>query len=547
MTNFKRNLIVISMLLFGIAGAAFAQSLDNKGNDFYMAFMPNFDSNVNIQVHLTSETTTDVTVQYPANSPTFNQTVTVNPGAITIVSLPITPSAGWTPGVVQDNLVRAFGADEFVAYMINIRPFSSDAALALPVDTYNTEFLVMSYFSTTVSTDRSEFAVVSAFDNTNVTITPKAPLAGGFPANVPFTITLNQGEGFLAQGTTFGSAGDLTGSLVESDKPISMTNGNICTNVPPNQTFCDHIFEVAQPTQTWGNRSLVQNLTNNPQGAVYRVLASQDNTSLELDGSVVATLNKGEFFETNRLPGSHEFLADKPIFVTQFMTGVNPGSGDPAMGNQIPPDQYQNAYTFSTVGGNQFIQHFVNIIAENGDVGSILLDGSPLAGGLFSPIGSSGYSAATVQISDGTHSTSSPNGHGITVYGVNNDDSYIYPGGALFNFINPVGDANPPICDININGDQANGSAIDNRPSEDTNGNGDLDSSEDLNNNGQIDEDTGIFFLVLDAGSNNVTLNVDPFVPGDGVVNYSVSVIDNSLPASGVIRATDGAGNTCTS
>ena len=115
MTNFKRNLIVISMLLFGIAGAAFAQSLDNKGNDFYMSFMPNFDSNVNIQVHLTSETTTDVTVQYPANSPTFNQTVTVNPGAITIVSLPITHSAGWTPGVVQDNLERAFGADELVA------------------------------------------------------------------------------------------------------------------------------------------------------------------------------------------------------------------------------------------------------------------------------------------------------------------------------------------------------------------------------------------------------------------------------------------------
>lgn len=212
-----------------------SQILDNKGKEFVMSFLPNFDASVTIQLHLTGDVGTMVTVEYPVNSPTFTTTVAVTPGVITIVPLPITPSTGWTAGVVQNNSVRAYSPtdDEFVAYMINIRPFSSDAALALPIDTYNTEFIALTYQSNLVTADRSMFAVTAAFNNTSVTITPKKDLEGGFPAGVPFTITLNKGEAFLARGVTFGAAGDLSGSIVEADKPVTMTNGNICTNVPP--------------------------------------------------------------------------------------------------------------------------------------------------------------------------------------------------------------------------------------------------------------------------------------------------------------------------
>lgn len=542
------RILPVLMLAFYIL-PAYSQILDNKGKEFIMSFLPNFDASVTIQLHLTGDVGTMVTVEYPVNSPTFTTTVAVTPGAITIVPLPITPSTGWTAGVVQNNSVRAYSPtnDEFVAYMINIRPFSSDAALALPIDTYNTEFIALTYHSNIVSADRSMFVVTAAFNNTTVTITPTKTLEGGFPAGVPFNITLNKGQGFLARGTTFGAAGDLSGSIVQADKPVTMTNGNICTNVPPNQTFCDHIFEVAHPTQTWGNQALVANLINNPNGAVYRILASQDNTTVTEDGAFIATLNRGQFIDTGLLPGNHEFAADKPIFVAQYMTGVNPGFGDPAMGNMVPPDQYQNAYTFSTVGGGQFAQHFVNIIAKNSDVGSVLLNGSPVSAGSFTAIGSTGYSTATISIPEGTHNTSSPNGHGIEVYGVNEDDSYIYVGGALFQFINPVGDANPPVCTINISGNMATGVVTDSLPSEDINGNGILDPGEDLNGNGQIDEDTGVFFVVLEPGSVNLLLTVAPFTPGDPVVTYTVTLINPALPGFGVVKATDGAGNTCTS
>lgn len=517
------SLVLLSLSFISISNA---QSVDNKGKEFYMPFTPNFDASGNRQLHITSDVGTNVTVEYPAITPSFTTTVPVTPGIITIVDLPISVSEGWVPGTVQDNLVHAFSDDEFVTYMTNIRPFSSDAALALPLDTYNTNFRVLTYNSALVTSDRSQFAIAAPYDNTTVTITPSKALSSGQPAGVPFNITLNSGQGWLAQGTTNGIAGDLTGTLIEADKPITVVNGNKCTNVPPSQSFCDCIFEVSHPLQTWGLRALVENLSNNPQGAIYRIIAAEDNTTVQQDGVVIAVLNAGNYYETPRLPGRHEFSADKPIFVAQFMTGVNPGFGDPAMGNMIPPEQYLPAYTFSTVGGGQFAQHYVTIIAENADVtgGTILLDGVPVPAGAFSPIGTSGFQASIQTLAEGTHTTSSSGVHGITVWGVNEDDSYLYPGGALFEFISPGVDTLAPICELIINGDQGFGTVTDDRP-----------------------DDSGIFFVELEPGSVNIDLVVDPFVPGDPVVTYTVSLIDPNQNGSGEVTATDGSGNQCSS
>ena len=525
-----------------LAGAA----LDNKGTEFFMAFLPNL-STPNVELHLTGEVATNVTVQYPVNAPTFSTTVAVTPGNITIVELPSSAAQSWTAGTAQDNAVRAFADDEFIVYMINRAPRTSDAALALPVDALNTDYIVAS-FSASFAPD-SEFAVTGAFDNTTVTITPTNALTGGFAAGVPFNVTLNRGQAFLGQGTTSGSAGDLTGTIIQADKPIALTNGNQCTNVPPGTLFCDHVFEVGQPVQTWGRTALVGPLPNRPNGSVYRILASEDTTTVQLDGVGIATLDRGQFIDTGPLSGAHTFSGDKPIFVVQYMTGSSFSGatlGDPAMGNMVPSEQYLQAYTFSTVGGGQFVENFVTIIAQDSDVsaGTILLDGATVPAADFTAIGGTGFSFANQVLVSGVHQTASNGSHGITVEGYNQADSYLYPGGARFQLINPEGDANPPVCSF-TGGTSGSGTATDNRPSEDTNGNGVLDAGEDLNGNGQIDEDAGIFFVELDPGSTNLALNVDPFTPGAGVVNYTVTVPDPTRAGTGGITATDGEGNTC--
>ena len=528
--NLKKGFIVpLSFVLLSLSLISLtnAQNLDNKGDDFIMAFMPATSQNAT-ELHLTSDVATNVTVEYPTNFPTFSTTVPVNPGSITIVSIPVNSSLGWPIGVVDNNTVHAFAPDEFICYMTNIRQYSSDAALALPVDVMNTEFIIMSYEGAFHGSDRSEFVVYAGFDATTITITPSVNMKGGFPAGVPFNITLNRGEGFLAQSLTdAGPTADLTATLITSDRPIGVTNGNFCGNVPPGNTACDHMFEVAQAVQTWGDQIVVANLPVRPLGTVYKMIVSVDNTSISMDGVNVATINKNQFYETAVLTGDHVFTADNPFYVCQYMTGQSQSgtnTGDPAQGNMIPFAQYLSNYTFSTVGGGQFAQHFVSIIAEDADVtgGTILLDGSVIPPAQFSPIGTSGYQASLQQLAEGTHTTSSNGVHGITVEGYNDYDSYIYPGGALFEFIAPGEDLLPPICELIINGDQGFGTVTDDRP-----------------------DDSGVFFVILLPGSVNIDLVVDPFVPGDPVVTYTVSLIDPNQNGSGEVQATDGSGNTC--
>ncbi|KAB2834556.1 MAG: hypothetical protein F9K48_06090, partial [Candidatus Brocadia sp.] len=470
----NRHFIYAIVALLPFLGSSLAMaSLDNKGTEFIMSFIPNFDNTAILELHLTSEVATDVTVEYPVNSPTFTTTVGVTPGNVTIVSLP-SSTDDFTNDSVSNNAVHAFSDNEFVCYMINRRTASSDAALALPVDTMNTEFIVVDYNPT--FGNGAEFAVVAGYDNTTVTITPATNIVG-HAAGVSFTKSLNRGEVYFAASATNNSTNTLTGSIITADRPVGLTNGDACVNIPTNITACDHIFEVGQPTQTWGSKVLVANLPNRPSGSIYRIVASQDGTNVTQDGASIGTINRGAYIETSVIAGNHIFEGDKPIFVAQFMTGQSYSGatlGDPAIGNMIPSDQYLSNYTFSTVGGAQFAQNYVTIIAEDADVtnGTILLDGAAVAG--FSPIGTSGFQAAVASLTSGVHTTSSNGVHGITVEGYNSFDSYIYPGGALFEFINPVGDANPPICETHlVAGDppSAAGTATDNRPSEDTNNN----------------------------------------------------------------------------
>jgi len=404
------------------------QTIDNIGNDFIIGMLPNFDAGNTIELHLTSNLNTTVTVDYPINNPTFTTSVSVVPGEITIVEVPNSSSV-WNEGTVQNNAIRASSSEDFVMYAINRRPFSTDAAINLPVNVLGTDYVITSY--TPAQTRGSVFSVVAAFDNTEVTIIPKNNLTGGFSAGEEFTITLNRGEGFLGSSST-----DLTGTLISSSQPVSVTNGNRCVLVPPGTTACDHIFQVAHPLFSWTSETIAAPLPDRPNGSRYRVLAGADNTTIQVNGTTVATLNKGEFYETATVTGPQRFIANNPIFATQYMTGQT-GSGtnlgDPAMGSLIPTEQFLSAYTFSTVGGGQFERHWLNIVAHNDDInnGTVLLDDSVIPFDVFTAISGTNFSYAQIRLSEGTHTTvSGSNPHGIYVIGLADFDSYIYPGGA---------------------------------------------------------------------------------------------------------------------
>lgn len=542
---FKRTgyIAFLSVFVLSISSASLA-AVDNKGTEFIIAYNPNLSAAVTIEMHLTSDVVTSVDISYPMNAPTFTDTVAVTPGIITVVTLPITAATNGLVNTIQNNAVHVIASDEFVVYTVNRSNATTDAALALPVDTMNTEYLVSGYSPQFLG---SQFAVYASQDATTVTITPTNALLGR-AAGIPFDVNLNRGEVYYARSLiTAGAGGNLIGSTISASRPVGMINGNGCTQVPSGTSACDHIYEVAQPVQSWGLTAAAANLPNRPNGTIYRIVASEDNTEVSINGAVQGTINRSEFIETSSLTGNQFFSADRPIFVTQYMTGISsPGAtlGDPAMGNMIPTEQYLANYTFSTVGDTQFVEDYVTIIADNADVGLLLLDGVVVPAGSYTAIPGINFSSAVIPITDGTHTTVSANPHGITVEGFDFADSYIYPGGALFGFINPTGDPFLPLCSVNTSGDLASGSISDNTNDEDLNNNGVLDPGEDANNNGVLDADTGVFFVNV-LTSNNTSVDVATFNPGDGQVNVSIMRVDGSLPGNASVEGIDGAGNSC--
>ena len=547
--------LLVSLAFVNLIAPSTAAAADptNAGKEFITSFLPQFDGS-NIELHLTASVAGSVHVEYPVNAPTFISDVAVTPGDVTIVALPSTAASSWISDAVGNNAVHMTSSVDFVAYLINRYPFTSDAGMALPLPSLNTEYIVLDYNQANFGSGYSaEFVVTAVFDNTTVTITPVSDLEGGHLAGVPFNVTLNRGEGYLAKQLNSGINGGNTGTIVQADKPVTMTNGNYCTQVPVGTYACDHIFEVAQPVQSWGHGGIGANLPDRPSGTVYRIVASENNTTINQDGVAIGNVNRGAFVEIGPLAGNHVFTSDNPIFIAQYMTGNSSEgatTGDPAMGNVIPSAQYLSSYTFSTVGAGQFAQNFLTLIANNSDVDTITLDGVVVGSGQFTPVAGSDYSVALLPLSSGSHTTAAANPHGITVEGYNGFDSYLFPGGARFTAINPSGDANPPVCTSRLEIGpplQVFGTGSDNRPTEDLNDNGVLDPGEDSNGNGRIDTDAGVFSVELLQGAVNAQLTVDPFVPGAGQVNWRLDRIDQSVDGSAIVRVTDGSGNTCQS
>ena len=510
------RLVSSTGLFVGLASSALGQSITNAGKEFIVGFLPNYGGADAVQLHLTAAESTQVTVNYPVNSPTFETTVDVTAGDVTIVNLPVEAASAWTANAVANNAVLAFSPneDQFVCYMINIQTATSDAGLALPLAALNCEYIL-----TTHAAADAEYVVVAVYDDTDVVISP--------PEGSDIEVTLNRGQGYM------GAPGsDATGTIISASRPVSVTNGNKCANF--GDGACDHVFEVAVPVAAWGTSIPVANIPENSGGTRYKIVASADDTAVTRDGTPVGTIGRGEFIYTDKYAGDHIIAADNAIFVTQFMDnrgsfGGDP-TGDPAIGNMVPGPQYMTSYTFSTVGGGQFSEHYLTVIAANDDVGSLTLDDVAVDSGDFSAIAGTDFSVARIVITDDVHSTASDNGHGIMVMGFNECDSYLYVGGAMFQFINPGTDPWDPACDCDLQLGPPKVfacTATDNHPDE-----GD-------------DADTGIFFVALLDGATNIALEVDDFTPGDGEVTYRVQRTDEQADGSGTVRVTDGAGNTC--
>lgn len=406
---------------------------DTLGTDFWLAFQQNFDSTApSLSLFLTGPAQTTGTVQVPGLS--FSTPFSVTPGQVTRVTLPANAYVSTNDGI-ENRGIRVTAESEIAVYGLNLVAFTTDAFVGLPVDILATEYLALTYPGLGVDRSAPQFAVVATQDNTQVTITPTWT-TGSRTAGTPYNVNLNAGQVYqLSNATSVGA--DLTGSVITSNRPVAVFSGNSGAQVPRGTAYVDHIVEQITPTVTWGTNFVTVPLAQRTGGDRFRVVASEANTQVRIDGTLVATLNRGQVYETVQTV-ARTITATKPVMVAQFAQGrlADNTTGDPFMAILPPIEQLLTSYTVSTPSIN-FPNNFINLWTPTQAISSVKLDGVAVNPALFTPIGSSGFSGARVPVSVGTHTVSSDFPLGALVYGFNQDDSYGYAGGSS---LVPIGD-----------------------------------------------------------------------------------------------------------
>ncbi|MBW2276197.1 MAG: IgGFc-binding protein, partial [Deltaproteobacteria bacterium] len=321
--------------------------------------------------------------------------------------------------------------------------FTNDASLLLPVNALTGTYVIPSwpYFMYADNPYPSMMTIVATADETEVTVNPRATAGGGdlgvFPANVETTVTLQAGDAL----ELLSGVGDLTGSLVEADKPIAIIAGHYATNIPTSSGSQDHLEEQVFPFETLSNSYVVAApaVPALPDGKeqFIRVIAAQDDTTITYEPDIPSAdtylADVGSFVEIPQHVGDHLITADKKVLVVQYMESGYAGLpsevdpiGDPAMAQAVATDQYRSSYLFHAPANYE--TNYVNIVAPGG--AEVQLDGATVSG--FVPVGDSGWDVARVELDnsgDGNHFAESDEPFGVSVYGYGWCTSYWYPGG----------------------------------------------------------------------------------------------------------------------
>jgi hypothetical protein len=411
-----------ALILLPAAAHADAPGLSNAGTEFWLGFPTNVGSPPELTLYIAGSTATTGTVTVTGEA--FSEGFSVTPGSVTAVKLPATAQMGTNDGI-EEKAIHVTAGAPVVVYGLNDYPYTTDAYTALPSSVTGTTYTVLAYGS---GGSDSEFSVVASQDNTEVTITPSVDAGSGRLAGAPYTVTLNQGQEYQLQ-----ASGDLTGTKVTATAPISVFGGNECADIPSSATaYCDYVVEQDVPDDAWGTSFLTVPLKTRLKGDYFELVADENETEVKLNGTLIATLGAGEHY-SQEVEGEAEWSSSKPIELAQYANGTlyDNAKGDPLMTIIPPYQQFETGYTITTpVNSETVFTNYVNLVVPKGAVGLVTIDGTAVPASEYTPIGSSNFEGAQVNLEPGSHVISG-NGapFGAFMYGFSPENAYGYYGG----------------------------------------------------------------------------------------------------------------------
>ncbi len=274
---------------------------------------------------------------------------------------PAQPASVAVAGTGIGNAFRITTDVPVVAYQMN--PYGGGnaavtaASLLLPTSAWDTNYIAVNVSPADIGYGPS-MNIIAAEDDTTVTLLPNHNLAGGngvpsSSANVPVDIVLNRG-----QQVQITQVEELSGSIIQSDKPIGHLAGQPCMRWPIGVAYCDHGEQMIPPIRALGHEYVaVMHRPRANEPAFYRVIGAVDGTQLTYSSNVggPATLDLGQqaVFSTTQPFVVSSQDADHPFMLFTYMTSSTftpetSDQGDPDMVISVPVDQYMRSYVFFT-------------------------------------------------------------------------------------------------------------------------------------------------------------------------------------------------------
>ena len=454
----SKNSILLLLILALIGSRAFSQDVSTEGTDFWVSFLGNgFDSNTTggisyLKTQVLVSSIHDCSGQI--SNPNTGWSTQFNLEANGVVFIDIPKEVAYmecdeytTP---LDKSLHIVTDQPVSVYCANTARYSFDASYVLPTPALADDYIIQTYDQHIPNSFlpseynryyTSSFLIVATEEGeTIVDIIPKVGTLDGKPAGQTYSITLQQGKVYQVRSNNTSNSSDgrdLSGSRVTARdcKKIAVFNGNTLTTVPAsggNDSDC--IFEQAMPLQSWGKKFVVTASLGRENKDYIKITSASDNNEIIVNGQPYATLSANESRSFRMAETSYSIEASSRCAVYMYNPSQDGLSelGAPSMVWIAPIEQRVNELAFNTFNDLDPLhvkvdKHYVNIIVESEDAGSVILDGNPIPGNQFNAVtGSDRYSYYRQEIDHGAHYLSCEGGFNAHVYGFGQATGYAY-------------------------------------------------------------------------------------------------------------------------
>ena len=396
------------------------------GRDFWLMFLDNRGDQTPHQTLLNIIGDTSATINVFNPSTNWSTSATLNAFQSVQISVPTSSSSCTQSNTMQ---TKNFGLHVTSTTSVSVTATNhklkcNDMALIYPTHMLGTHYIMQDFPGSSQHSDISNAVVgfVATRDNTTLTMVLPCNLIGNSAhSGDTLTVNLMQGQSYQLIASPSSSFSGM--EVTSNGKPFAAFQGNRAAYIPTAAQGADLLYEQALPVDHWGTDYVVVP-TYGRSGDQVRITSAEDNCQLYRDGTLLATLQKGDTYEES-LTTTKRYTATGKIAVGRYLRSNSSGGspGDPASA-MIPPAGHGSQHIrFATRTESEFSNHYVNIVAPNSSVTTITLDGSNIAN-RFQQLDTT-YSYATVPLSQGTHSLDSPQGSIVAdLYGLGNVAGY---------------------------------------------------------------------------------------------------------------------------